>query len=234
MSQQIRCIILDDEPIARKILINYSSYLPILDIVAVCGNSFEAREMLTREKIDLIFLDINMPVLDGIDFLNTLKNPPQVIFTTAYKHHAITAFDLAACDYLVKPFALERFIQAVDKAVVHLSFNKTPILSNNEYILIKAANKIYNIKKDDLFYAEAKGNYTSIFLSQNMLMPKMALSSLEKLLPIGQFIRAHRSFIINRIKINHIEGNRIFIDKYEIPIGHNYKDRLMELLNPKG
>lgn len=227
--QNLNCIIVDDEPIARKILVDYCSYMPVLNVVAVCGNAFEAREILLNQKIDLVFLDISMPVLNGISFWGTIKDRPQVIFTTAYKKYATTAFDLAACDYLIKPFSLDRFMQAVDKASKHFAPTQTAI--STEYILVKTENKIHNIKTDEILFAEAKGNYTHIFFEEQVLKPKLALSGLEKSLPTGQFFRVHRSFIINRTKIKHIEGNRIFINNYEIPIGSNFKESFMATLN---
>lgn len=212
---------------------DYCSHLPVLNIAAVCGNAFEARDTLLHQQIDLIFLDINMPVLDGIAFLGTLKKAPQIIFTTAYKKYAATAFDLAACDYLVKPFSLERFIQAVDKAMAGLSLSEPAGLTDNGYMLIKSENKIYNMKKADVLYAEAKGNYTSIYFDNTVLKPKMPLSGLEKLLQGGNFTRIHRSFIINRLRIRHIEGNRVVIGQSEIPIGSSFKEQLMTVLNIK-
>ena len=232
--QSLNCIIVDDEPIARKILLDYCSYLPVLNVVAECGNAFEAREIIASQKIDLIFLDINMPVLDGISFLSTIKHPPQVIFTTAYKQHATTAFDLSAIDYLIKPFSLNRFITAVDKALLHLGLSGNPVPSHHDHIFIKTENKIYNLNKEELLFAEAKGNYTHIILEDKELKPKMTLSGLEKLLPTGYFVRVHRSFIINKTKIKHIEGNRIFIGPHIIPIGSNYKEEFLVGLNLKG
>ncbi|SFF04226.1 two component transcriptional regulator, LytTR family [Pedobacter antarcticus] len=233
MMQNLNCLIVDDEPIARKILVDYCSYLPILNIVGVCGSAFEARDILLNQKVDVVFLDINMPVLDGISFLVTIKKPPRIIFTTAYKKYAATAFDLAASDYLVKPFSLERFIQAVDRVSIPVDNSHNSAATNDEFILIKTENKIYNVIKGDIFYLEAKGNYTHLVFEDNILKPKMALSSLEKLLPEGQFLRVHRSFIINRTRINHIEGNRIFMRNFEIPIGYSFKESFMMTLNIK-
>ena len=122
----IKCLVADDEPIARDILSNYCSHLPMLTVVAVCSNALEAKTEMQKQKVDILFLDINMPLLDGISFLKTLKDPPQVIFTTAYKEYALNAFDLAACDYLLKPFSLERFIVAVDKAIAQLDKSSYP------------------------------------------------------------------------------------------------------------
>jgi two-component system, LytTR family, response regulator len=163
---QINCLIVDDEPIAREIIKTYCSHLPVLHIVASVGNALEAKTILQTQKVDLLFLDINMPVLNGISFLKTLKNPPQVIFTTAYKEYAVDAFDLAACDYLLKPFSLERFIMAVDKAL-----ERSPLPPNGgiadydkveDYLFLKADGKILKIMHEELLFAEAQGNYTKI------------------------------------------------------------------------
>lgn len=228
------CLIVDDEPIARSIIETYCGHLPYLNVVASCGDAIEAKVILQQQSIDILFLDINMPVMDGISFLKTLKNPPQVIFTTAYKDFAIDAFDLAACDYLLKPFSLERFIIAIDKAVEKLR-TQSPVRENNEskednFLFLKADGKIYKIMHNDLLFAEASGNYTKIVTTQQIYTPSLTFSSLEELLPISKFIRVHRSYIINKSRISHIEGNRVFINKTEIPIGSNYKEAFLKLI----
>jgi DNA-binding LytR/AlgR family response regulator len=232
---KINCLIVDDEPIAREIIQTYCAHLPILNIVASCGNALEAKAVMHDHKIDVLFLDINMPVLNGMAFLKTLKNAPQVIFTTAYKEYALDAFDLSACDYLLKPFSLERFIVAVDKALERLGASPSITAENaapkaDDYIFIKADGKIYKVVYDDLLYAEAKGNYTKIITTQNTLLPVMTFSNLEEILPKSLFLRLHRSFIVNKAKITHIEGNRVFISSCEIPIGSNYKEEFLKIL----
>jgi DNA-binding LytR/AlgR family response regulator len=225
------CLIVDDEPIARDIIINYCSHLPQLRITGCCGNVFEAKDILQTSPVHILFLDVHMPVLDGIAFLKTLKNAPLVIFTTAYKEYAVDAFDLAACDYLVKPFSLERFIVAIDKAIEKLQTttdNQTNI--SNDYFFIKAEGKIYKLQYNDILVAEAKGNYTKIITSAGTLVPNMSFSSFEALLPSGLFIRVHRSFIISKSKIGHIEGNTVYIQKMAIPIGVNYKEQFLKTI----
>jgi DNA-binding LytR/AlgR family response regulator len=232
---KVNCLIVDDEPIARDIIQTYCSHLPILHVVASCSNALEAKAVLQNKKIDILFLDINMPVLNGIAFLKTLKNQPQVIFTTAYKEYAVDAFDLSACDYLLKPFSMERFIMAVDKALERLN---TPLLTSQvnaeakteDYFFIKTDGKIYKVFYDDLLFAAAQGNYTKIVTTQTSLLPVMTFSGFEELVPKTMFLRVHRSFIINKSKITHIEGNRVFINKNEIPIGSNYKDDFLKML----
>lgn len=230
---QINCLIVDDEPIAREIIKAYCGHLSTLHIVASVGNALEAKTILQNKKIDILFLDINMPVLNGIAFLKTLKNQPQVIFTTAYKEYAVDAFDLAAIDYLLKPFSLERFIVAVDKALERLIPSEQAVTENGKtesYLFLKFDGKIYKIMHEELLFAEAQGNYTKIVTTQNMLLPSMTFSSFEELLPKSLFLRVHRSFIINKAKITHIEGNRVFIQNHEIPIGSSYRDDFLKNL----
>lgn len=228
-----KCVIADDEPIARDIIISYCNHLSFLEITATCSNAIEAKAALSNGNTDILFLDINMPVMSGISLLKTLKDPPQVIFTTAYKEFAVEAFDLAACDYLLKPFSFDRFVVAVDKAVERLQ-NKPSVpqenvaTTSNNSIFIKTDGKIYKILQDDMLYAEASGNYTKIVTATNVFMPSMTFSNAEELLPKHLFIRVHRSFIINKDKISHIEGNRVFVGKTEIPIGSNYKEAFLK------
>ncbi len=232
----INCLIVDDEPVARNIIRNYCGHLPALNIIAECGNALEAKEILSANKIDLLFLDIHMPVLNGIGFLNTLKNAPQVIFTTAYQEYAVNAFDLSACDYLLKPFSLERFIIAVDKAKEKLLHSKPPVQESGaatqqpDYFFIKSDGKAHKIAYADCLYAEAQGNYTKVVTLKTAILTKMAFSAFITLLPPDQFIRVHRSFIINKTMISHIEGNRVFINQAEIPIAQNYRDSFFSLI----
>jgi len=229
----IDCLVVDDEPVARNIIRNYCEQLPFLHIVAECGNALEAKEILSAKKIDLLFLDIHMPVLNGISFLNTLKHPPQVIFTTAYQEHAVTAFDLAACDYLLKPFSFERFIIAVDKAKEKLLPTVSPAaeyLPTSSGFFIKAEGKLYQVLYTDCLYAEAQGNYTRVVTSNNNLLTKMPFSAFIDLLPRNLFVRVHRSFIVNKALIRYIEGNRLFIGDKEIPIAGAYRDDFLNAL----
>lgn len=228
------CLIVDDEPIAREIIKTYCGHLPYLNVIGAIGNALEAKAFLLQQQVDILFLDINMPVMDGVTFLKTLRNPPQVIFTTAYKEYALDAFELSACDYLLKPFSMERFTVAVDKAVERLA----PVqLSNNsntspveDFVFIKTDGKIVKILHQDLLYAEASGNYTKIVTSQAVWLPAMTFSTVEELLPKSLFLRIHRSFIVNKSRIDHIEGNRLFIHKTELPISTTYRDQLLKEL----
>jgi DNA-binding LytR/AlgR family response regulator len=235
----LNCLIVDDEPIARDIISSYCKHLSDLTVVASCGNALEAKTILQNQHIDILFLDINMPVIDGVSFAKTLKIKPQIIFSTAYKEYATDAFDLEACDYLLKPFSFERFMVAVDKAIARI--NPVPVFQSahlplkdsdqkEDYIFIKTDGKIFKILYEDLQYGEAQGNYTRIVTQTTTLMPKMPFSSFEEMLPPNRFIRIHRSFVINKSKIKHIEGNRVFIGETELPIGNNYRESLLKEL----
>jgi DNA-binding LytR/AlgR family response regulator len=265
------CIIVDDEPIARDIIISYSQHLSALRITATCGNALEAKKVLEQSEADIIFLDINMPVLNGIAFLKTLRNPPQVIFTTAYREYAVDAFDLSAVDYLLKPFSMERFMMAVDKAIEKIesrvrttgaaasgSTDNKEILAettiqlkagnvsgngnvsvggntpgrgkSDNAVFLKADGKIYKLVAEEILYAEASGNYSKIVTADFSIMPAMSFTSLVAILSHPIFFRVHRSYLINKQQIRLIEGNRIFIRNYEIPIGNSYKDDFIKEL----
>ncbi|GAB3271040.1 LytTR family DNA-binding domain-containing protein [Larkinella harenae] len=232
---RINCLIVDDEPIAREIIQTYCGHFPNLNVVASCGNALEAKAVFQEHSIDILFLDINMPVLNGISFLKTLRHKPQVIFTTAYKEYALDAFDLSACDYLLKPFSLERFMVAVDKALERIQVASLPVSEPTEpgdepYTFVKSDGKIYKIAHHDLLYAEASGNYTKVITTQQTVSTSLTFSSFENMLPAALFLRVHRSFLVNKSKITHIEGNRVYIGKFEIPIGSNYRDGFLKTL----
>src|SRR6185312_3510781 len=240
MANHIRCVIIDDEPVARDILRTYCNHLADLSIVGEFGNALDARELLNSQSVDLLFLDINMPVLSGTSLIQTLRNAPQVVFTTAYEEYAVQAFELSACDYLLKPFSLERFIQAVDKAKEKLQSQstvatKTDALSSNTpqttgFFFVRSDGKTHRVAFQNLLYAEARGNYTKLVTSETTLLPKISFSSFVEQLPTHSFIQVHRSFVINLAEINHIEGNRALIRQQEIPISGQYKESLYKAI----
>lgn len=222
---KLKCLVVDDEPIARQIVEKYCSFLTETEIVGSCSNALEAKKIIENQSVDLVFLDINMPVLDGLSFIKTLRNPPQVIFTTAYKEYAHQAFDVDACDYLLKPFSLDRFIVSVDKAREKLSpqNQKMEDIISEAFTFIKSEGKIYKIVFDELEFAEASGNYVKVVTENFRITSAMTFTSFTELLPASKFLRVHRSFIINKAKISHIEGNRVFIGATEIPVGSKYR-----------
>lgn len=238
MPMKLRCLVVDDEPIARQIVEKYCSYLPDIEVIGSCGDALMAKEFVSSREVDIIFLDINMPVLDGLAFVRILPKKPQIIFTTAYKEHAHEAFDINACDYLLKPFSLERFIQAVDKAkslAGRQEANSNAVSSvPTKDLYIRSEGKIHKINLDDLLYAEAQGNNIKVVTGQGTVMTTMTFSALEDQLSGSNFVRVHRSFIINKSKVRVIEGNRVFVGTIEIPIGSNYRDHFFRSIGIKG
>ncbi len=205
----LQCIIADDEPIARQILENYIEALPNLEIVASCKNAFEVLEILQKRDVDILFLDINMPKLSGLSLLKTMQQKPNVIITTAYAEYAIEGFELAVTDYLLKPFSLERFLQAVLKVQQNLDKTKETILLEKEQvaasIFVKSDKKIIKLNFDDINYIEAYGNYIKIYTHKMVLTPQTLSDFLEKL--PNNFLRTHKSFVINFNKLKLIDGN---------------------------
>jgi DNA-binding LytR/AlgR family response regulator len=224
----IKCLIVDDEPVARSIIRSYCGHLPFLHILAECGNALESKERLQAGAIDLLFLDIHMPVISGIGFLSTLKNPPLVIFTTAYQEYAVNAFDLSAIDYLLKPFSLERFIVAVDKVKEKLGRMSASVIQ--PHVFVRSGGKLIKVAHQDCLFAEAQGNYTKVITTEGNLKTKVSFTEFTGLLPEDIFIRVHRSFIINRYAFSHIEGDRVFIRAHAIPVGESYKERFYQII----
>jgi len=227
----LKCIIADDEPIARQIVANYCDAIPHLEIVAQCKNAFEVLEVLQNEAIDLLFLDINMPKLSGLSLLKTLQQRPAVIITTAYSEYAIEGFELNVTDYLLKPFSLERFLQAISKVKNTKSLVQEVTLSKTEekqkFIFVKSDKKLLKLNFDAVNYIEAYGNYIKIYTDKMILVSETLSHFLEKL--PNQFLRVHKSFIINFEKLKLIDGNRIVLqNNSKLPIGKSYRKDVLE------
>jgi len=234
----IHYLIIDDEPIAHRIIEKYCENLPHLEKKGNSYNAFEAMQFLNENAIDLLFLDINMPKLSGFDFLKTISNPPKIIVTTAYKEFALEGYELNISDYLLKPFSFERFMKAINKTI-DTSENKRSIstlstveteTSTNSFFL-KGDKKHHQIHFDDLLFIEAYGHYTKVYLKDDMIVSNQKISDFDNLLPKPNFIRTHKSFIVAKNKIVHIEGNRILINDYKIPIGQTYKGNINKLFS---
>jgi DNA-binding LytR/AlgR family response regulator len=226
--------IIDDEPIAHRIIERYCENLPHLIKSGNCYNAFEAMQLLNQQQIDLIFLDINMPKLSGFDFLKTLINPPKIIVTTAYAEFALEGYELNISDYLLKPFSFERFVKAINKTIANETFVQkvsTPIEPVNENLFIKGDKKIHQININDILFIEAYGNYTKFYFENNMILSHEKISKLETILPQDKFLRVHKSFIISISKIETIVGNRILMLDHKIPIGQTYKKQVNNLLS---
>ena len=212
----IKCIIIDDEPSSQNVLKSFVEKIDYLDVLQVCNNALEALDFLKNNTVDLLFLDINMPQLSGISFYKSLKNPPKVIFTTAYSEYALEGFEVEAIDYLLKPFSFERFVKAVTKIK---SLNDTEI----DHIIIKSEKKLHQLKINDIYYIEGLGDYIKVHLNNSFLITYKSLKDMNNLLPKSIFIQVHKSFIINRNKLDYIEGNLAVINTKKIPLGQKFK-----------
>ena len=229
----LNCIIADDEPIARQIVESYVDAIPYLNLVASCKNAFEVLEVLQDTQVDILFLDINMPKLSGLSLLKTMQKRPNVIITTAYPEYAIEGFELSVTDYLVKPFSLERFMQAIQKVnknkevKAEVQFIQEEV---KETVFVKSDKKIIKLKLDEISHVEAYGNYVKVYADKMILTPQTLADFLEKL--NKDFIRIHKSFIINFKHLKMIDGNQIVLQNdLKIPVGKSYKKELLERID---
>ena len=231
----LKYIIIDDEPLAHEIIEEFCSMLPHVQLEKNCYNAMEAMQFLNENTIDFMFLDINMPKLRGLDFLKTLTNPPKTIITTAYKEHALEGFELNVKDYLLKPFSFDRFVKAVNKVTKNENIpSKTAVISTNtdtHKFFVKGDKKQHQIDVSTILYIEAYGNYTKLFLKDEMIVSHEKISYYETFLENKGFLRIHKSFMVAIDKIKVIEGNRIFINEHKIPIGQTYKSNINKLYN---
>lgn len=234
----IKCIIVDDEPLAIEIVESYVNRIDQLQLQGTFRNAVQAFDYLQQHSVDLIFLDIQMPKLSGIEFLKTLKNPPKVIFTTAFRDYAIDGFDLEVIDYLLKPIPFERFLKAVAK-VVHQqataaaapsSSPKKPEVSTDDYVYFKVDKKMIKTKMAAVLYIESVKDYVKVRTEEKEIITQQKISYLEESLPHQQFLRIHRSFIVNIDKIDAYSATDVEIGKHSIPIGRNYKNDVMKVL----
>lgn len=234
----LNVLIVDDEPLALDVLETYISQMPDLRLIQRCTNALEANDALKNHQIDLMFLDIQMPQLTGIDFVKTLTKPPMIVFTTAYPNYAIQGFDLNALDYMLKPISLERFMKAVNKALEQAELlqreNHTSASDGMDFFFVKADKKLVKVNFEDIIYIEGLKDYVIIRLHQGRVITLQTMKSLEDKLPFGRFKRIHRSYIVAMDKITAIEGNMVEVlekDKPKLlPIGKNYRDELLVLI----
>ncbi len=228
---KIRAILVDDEPHALDVLVNYLQNFNEIEIVALCPNAIHAFQVLQQNKVDLMFLDIKMPGLTGTDLLRSLKNPPKVIFTTAYQDYAIEGFDLNAIDYLLKPIPLDRFLRAMDKVFTVFEvtnrqvslIEKASVSTKDVFLYLKVDRKMVKVNVNEIFWIESLRDYIKVVLKDRALISKQKISLLEELLPEDDFIRIHRSFIVSIPKIEGYHSHAVDISGKEIPIGRNYK-----------
>ncbi|GGB26313.1 MULTISPECIES: LytR/AlgR family response regulator transcription factor [Mucilaginibacter] len=220
----ITAIAIDDEPIALDVIRSHAAKVPFVDLKAEFTDAFKAMDYLQREPVDLLFLDIKMPDISGIDLLTCLNKKPLVIFTTAYTEHAVTSFELDAVDYLLKPFALTRFIKACNKAYELYSFRNTAEVK--DYIFLKTGYEQVRVNFDDIYHLEATGNYVNFILKDSKVLTRMTITEVEALLPAEKFIRIHRSFIVAVNKIDKIERHQVTVNGFLLPVGGAYVPNL--------
>ncbi|NQZ88099.1 MAG: response regulator transcription factor [Colwellia sp.] len=239
-NKDISFMIIDDEPIAHRIIEEYCTNLPHFKLVNHSYNALEAMQFLATNSVDLMFLDINMPKLSGFDFLKTLTIKPKVIVTTAYEEFALEGFELNVSDYLLKPFSFERFLKAVNKITAEntLALNEHPAVSNSpdnidalsQRIFIKGDKAHHQIALNDIFYIEACGNYCLVYCRDGKIVTHQKISQFEKDLPPKFFMRVHKSFIVAKNKVNCVSSTQLEIADASIPIGQTYKKTLMEFI----
>lgn len=236
--ERINCIIIDDEFLARKLLTDYIEKLPQIHLLESFDNAINALDYVNRNTIDLIFCDIQMPDLTGIDFVKSLQQKPVIIFTTAYSEFALQGYELDVTEYLLKPFSLPRFIKAVNKAteIIRLkrialkdsNFQNTTIekvsnKENKDFMLIKSDRKIHKVFYDDILFIEGALEYVSFYTKEKRILGLYSLKELEDLLPNSNFIRVHKSYIIALKEVSEVDGNQIIIQEHKIPIGKSHK-----------
>jgi DNA-binding LytR/AlgR family response regulator len=237
-NNHIICLAVDDEPQALEVIKKHISLVPALELAATCVNAVDALAIIQQRKIDLMFLDIQMPQIMGTEFIRTLKFPPKVIFTTAFRKFALEGFELNAVDYLLKPISFERFLKAVNKIIDDVT-NKNNISGQTEiktehskdYIFFRADRKVLKIALKDILYIESLKDYVKVVTSDKTIVTKQSISSLEEILPKKLFTRIHRSFIISLSKVESYTPELVEIAKQELPISRMYRHELAKLLH---
>lgn len=225
---KLKCIITDDEPIARKGLQNYVERIDFLELVGVCEDAIQLNNQLKSQQADLLFLDIEMPYMTGIELLNSLSNPPKVIITSAYAEYAIKGYDLEVSDYLLKPISFDRFLKAVNKVYDQLISSQTPVVQ--DYLFVKTSLKLEKIRFNDMRFIEGVENYVAIYTSDGKIITHTTLRTILQKLPPARFVQVHKSYLVNIDKIDFIEGNLLGIGKNKIPLSRTYKETALEII----
>lgn len=232
-----KCLIIDDEPIAIRVIKTHLSAFSDFEVVAECSNALEAMPILSKRNIDLLFCDIQMPQITGVDFVRSLANPPKIIFTTAYRDYAIEAFDLNVVDYLLKPISFERFTKAINNFLESESIknNATPLQEipeqkNREFIFLKADKKHYKVNLNDILYFESLGDYVIAFTTNKKIVTKERIGKLLENLSKEQFLQIHRGYLVSIAKIESVGPGYIEIDKKKLPVGRNFKAEVSRLI----
>lgn len=238
MDKKAKCLIVDDEPLAIEVLKTHISKIDSIEIIGTASDAIEAFDFLNKKKVDLMFLDIHMPEMKGTELIKSLKNPPAVIFTTAYREYALEGYDLNVLDYLLKPISFSRFMQAVEK--FFSTFNKSDEVflhekgTSDEFLYLREKNIIHKIPVNEIIYAESMGDNLTIHTTNRSVTSRATISSIQKLLDESGFMRIHRSFLVSIKRITSFSPVSIYIEKQEFPIGTSYRDDVMEKLDYKG
>lgn len=229
------CLLVDDEPPALEVLNHYIRETPLLEVVKECHHAMAAFEFLQQHRVDLIFLDVQMPRLLGTELLRSLPNAPKVIFTTAYRDYAVEGFELGAVDYLLKPYSFDRFLRAVHKVLDLEQRNPPPVTSHSNssdrFLYVRSDRKMVKVMVDDIRYIESLKDYVRIFVKDQQIITKQTISALEEMLPENEFARIHRSFIISLKKVDSYSHHSVFISKSELPLGPLYKQDIIKRLS---
>lgn len=221
---KISCIITDDEPFARKGLQGYIEKIDFLDLKGVCENAIELNSLLKQQQVDVLFLDIEMPYMTGIELLKNLTRPPKVVFTTAYEKYAVHGYELEVLDYLLKPISFERFLKTANKIYDH--FQTQP--STSDYFFVKADSKLEKISVNDILFVEAMENYVAIHLPDRKIITHLTLKMLQEHLPATSFVQPHKSYLVAIGKINSIEGNTLYVGAFQIPVSKYQKEETLQ------
>ena len=232
----IKCIIVEDEMLAQNILQGYLQKIERFELVAICNNALEAREILNNQEVDLMFLDIQLPGMTGLNFLRTLENPPLVVLTTAYSEYAVESYEFNIIDYLLKPVSFERFCKTINKVVDGRLLTQPEKKSDSfptDHIFIKSDSKFFKVNFSEIVYIEGMKDYLKIHTREYRLITHQTMNDMEKILPAKQFIRIHKSFIIAIAHIKSIYGNSIEMESQTIPVGASYKEKVLHLINKK-
>lgn len=229
----INCLVVDDEPIARRGIIEYVRQIDYLNAVAQCNSAAEAAGLLQKHKIDLIFLDIQMPRLTGIEFVKALAEPPLIIFTTAYSEYALDGFELDVVDYLLKPISFARFLKAAEKAQNYMNARNRDVSITQDFFFIKCNGKIEKITMADVVYIEAMANYVIIHTRQKKYITYLTFSGIEEQLPAHLFVRIHKSYIIAISAIQTIDGNDVITSSMRLPMSKNFRNVVMGRIEPR-
>ncbi|MCI0750609.1 MAG: LytTR family DNA-binding domain-containing protein [Flammeovirgaceae bacterium] len=233
MSARIQTIVVEDEPLAQEGLLNYAKQVEFLSVVKVCEDALEANQVLSKHKVDLMFLDIQMPKITGIDFLRSLKNPPMVIMTTAYPNFALQGYELDVIDYLVKPFPFDRFLKAVNKANDFYQIRNRGAETNvgkQNYFFVKCDYRYEKIRFDEVVYVEGMENYIVIYTHTKKFMTLLKMKTIEDTLPPNDFIRIHKSFIVSIAAITSVDGNEVIAGGKRLPVSRERKKEILARL----